>query len=273
VNVCEQLKTAKADFVALARNEKKALSLQKKGIKTVIGDFADKQSLEKAFDGIDKLFLLSVTSPDSPKLQGNAVKVAKEKGVRYIVKVSARGSAPDAPFNIGRWHGQTEEEIRDSGIDYTFLHPHSFMQNLFFDAESIKNDNAIYASMGDGRIGMVDARDIAAVAAKVLTQTGHEGKTYLLTGPEAISYYNISDVFSEKLGRKISYIAVSAEDSHKSMIASGMPGWLADDLTAINIAYSQGNGSEISPDVEKVTGQKPLSLHRFIGDNLDVFIS
>lgn len=264
--VVKGLKHIKADFVAMVRSEEKAKTLNEKGIGTVIGDLENIESLEKALDGIDKVFLLSVTSPDSPKQQGNLVKVAKEKGIKHIVKVSARGTASDAIFNIGRWHAVTEAEIMESGINYTFLHCHSFLQNLFFDEGTIKEQNAIYSSMGSGRIGMVDARDIAAVAIHTLTVKGYENKTYTLTGPKAVSYDDVARSLTQHLGREIKYVPVELEASRKGMIESGMPKWLADDMTTINELYSEDKGSELSGDVEKVTGQKPISLDEFIQD-------
>lgn len=269
--VCEQLKEVNADFIALVRSEEKARPLNEKGIKTVIGDFSDIASLEKALEGIDKVFLLSVTSPESPKLQGNLVKIAKEKGIKHIVKVSALGASLDSKFGIGRYHAMTEKDIRESGVAYTFLQPHSFMQNLIFDSGTIKEQSAIYAPMADGKIGMVDARDIAAVAVKALTEDGHEGKTYLLTGPEAISYDDIAKAFSKALSREIKYVPVSSEVAHKGMIDSGMPEWLADDLTGLNKVFAAGHASEISPDVEKVTGRKAHSIEDFVNDFIKYF--
>jgi len=269
--VCEQLKEMGTDFVALVRSEEKAKSLNNKGIKTIIGDFSDIDSLKSALDGIDKVFLLSVTSPESPKLQGNLVNVAREKGVKHIVKISALGTSLESKFGIGRYHAMTEKDIKQSGIPYTFLHPHSFMQNLVFDSASIKDQGAIYSPMGDGKIGMVDARDIAAVAAKALTEEGHEGKTYIITGPEAISYDDIAKSFSRVLGKEINYITVSSEDAHKGMLDSGMPGWLADDITGLNQVFAAGKASDLSQDVENVTGRKPYSIDDYVKDFIQLF--
>lgn len=264
--VCEQLKEINADFTALVRSEEKAKPLNEKGIKTVIGDFSDISSLENALQGIDKVFLLSVTSPESPKLQGNLVRIAKEKGIKHIVKISAMGTSLDSKVGIPRYHAMTEKDIKESGIPYTFLHPHSFMQNLIFEAETIKNQSAIFAAMGNGKIAMVDARDIAAVAVKALTEDGHEGKTYILTGPKALSYHDISNAFTFFLERDIKYIPVSADDAHKGMLDAGMPEWLANDLTALNKIYATGQSSEISNDVEKVTGRKARFLKDYLRD-------
>lgn len=269
--VCEQLKEVNADFTALVRSEGKAKPFNEKGIRTVIGDLSDISSLENALRGIDKVFLLSATSPESPRLQGNLVEVAKAQGVKHIVKLSARGADLQSDIGIARYHALTEKDIQDSGMSYTFLQPHSFMQNLVFEAESIKNQNAIFAPMADGKIGMVDARDIAAVAVKALTEDGHEGKTYVLTGAKAISFHDIANAFTFFLGREIKYIPVSAEDAHQGMLDAGMPEWLANDLTALNKIFASGQGSEISNDIEKVTGKRATLLKEYLNDYIDLY--
>jgi uncharacterized protein YbjT (DUF2867 family) len=265
-SVCKFLQSENADFVALARNEEKAKSLQQKGFKTVIGDLSDKISLRNAMEGVDKIFLLSVTSPDIPILQGNAAQAATESGIKHIVKISVRGALVNANFNIGRFHGEAEMEIRKLGIPFTFLQPHSFLQNLFFDRQSIVEQNAIYSSMGEGKIPMIDTRDIAEVAVKALLSNGHEGKSYILTGPEAISYHDIVRELTNVLGRKIDYISQTPEEGRRVMISWGMPDWLVDDMVSLNKIYGANQAAEVSPAVEQVLGRKPIPLQKFIRD-------
>jgi len=269
--VVDLLQEKGADFVALARSSEKAKSFNQKGIQTVIGDFADIESLNIAMEGIDKVFLLSVTSPEIPRLQGNVVDMARDKDIRHIVKVSALGASLDSKIGIARFHAQTEKHIRESGVPFTFLHPHSFMQNLIFDSGTIREQNAIYAQMRDGKIGMVDARDIAAVAVKALMHEGHEGKTYVLTGPQAISYYDIADTFTKALGKNVKYIPVTSVDARSAMLESDMPGWLVEDLVEISREHAAGHASEISPDVAMVTGRKGHTIEEFVNDFIHFF--
>jgi uncharacterized protein YbjT (DUF2867 family) len=270
-HLCNRLHADRADFKALVRNAGKAGPMNEKGIKTVAGDLDAKESLLEAMDGIDKLFLLSVTSPDIPRLQGNAVDAALKKGVRHIVKISARGADSAAHFNIARFHGQAEKIIRESGIPFTFLRPHSFMQNLFFDAKTIREQNAIYSSLGTGRIPMVDARDIAEVAFTALTQEGHEDKSYYLTGPQAISYEDIAEKLSIGLDRKIKVLPITLQEEYNQSVKAGLPIWLAEDMKIVNGDYSEGKGSDLSPDVEKVTGRKAIDIGQFIADHIGRF--
>lgn len=264
--VCELLQIEKADFCALVRNKEKGESLRAKGINTITGDLSDLDSLRRAMEGMDKVFLLSATSPDLPLLHGNAAKIAKEKGIKHMVKISARGASVDAGFNIGQFHGKPEKEIRDLEIPYTFLQPHSFFQNLFFERQSIIEQNAIYASMGEGKIPMIDTRDIAAVAVKALLNDGYERKSFVLTGPAAISYGDIADELTRVLGRRIKYIVQSAAESYTAMLSWGMPEWLVDDMTSLNKIYSANQATEVSPAVEQIIGKKPIGLRKFIID-------
>jgi len=269
--LCERLLVEKADFMAMVRNPLKAKAMNEKGMNTVVGDLDDMELLMDAMEGIDKIFLLSVTSPDIPRLQGNAVRAAKTKGVRHIVKVSVRGAATDAHFNIARFHGDAEQIIRDSGIPFTFLQPHSFMQNLFFDAKTIREQNDIYSSLGTGRIPMIDARDIAEVAYMALTQHGHEGKSYYLTGPQAISYEDIAGELSKRLNRKIKVIPMTLQEEYNQSVSAGLPLWLAEDMKIVNGDYSLGKGREVSDDVENVTGRKAIDIGQFISDHKERF--
>lgn len=269
--VVDFLLKRRADFVAMVRSPEKAKPLTEKGIETRIGDFSDEASLPATLKGIDRLFLLSVTSPDSPKLQGNMIRAAKAAGVKYIVKISVRGAAENANINIGRWHGEIEEQIKESGLVYTFIRPHSFMQNLLFDAQGIQEQKAIYSPQGDGKIPFIDARDIAAVAARALTEDKHNNKTYVVTGPEAISYSDIASELSKALGKEIVYKRQTPADAREGMLAAGMPVWLVDDMIFLNESYSTNKASEVSPDVEKVLDRKAHSLADFISDYIEFF--
>lgn len=271
-HLCNRLLAAKADFVAVVRNPMKSRALNERGIKTVIADLAEPESLDDAMKGIDKLFLLSVTSPEIPRLQGNAVKAAVRNGVRHIVKLSVRGAGSDAGFNIAHFHGDAEQIVLESGIPFTFLRPHSFMQNLFFDAKTIREENAVYSSLGTGAIPMIDARDIAEVAFIALTKEGHEGNAYYLTGPRAVSYSEIANELSMALNRKINVIPMLLQEEYNQSVKSGMPLWLAEDMKIVNGDYSKGIGTELSSDVERITGRKATGIEEFIKDHIDRFI-
>lgn len=267
----EDLKEAGADFTAMVRNEERASNLIDKGFKTVIADFDDPGSLEKAMQGFKKVVLITPPHPEQDRQQMNVVEAAGNAGVLHLIKVSALGISEDSSVSLSRMHAMVEAKIRKTEMSYTFLHPHSFMQNLLSNARTIKEMNTVFSPLGDARIPMVDARDVASVAARVCVGEGHEGKTYIITGPQAVSYDDIAQVLSEKLGKEISHSRISLEDSREAMIEAGLPTWLAEDLTELNKIFSSGVAEDVSPDVKNVTGKDPISVAQFASDFSHMF--
>ena len=253
------------------RNVEKAENLRKKGVETVLGDFVDIDSLKSALNGVERVFLLSPASLNQVDQQGNVVNVAITRGIKHIVKLSTLGTSAHSPVKIAQFHAATEKQIRASGIAYTFLHPHTFMQNQLAAAPSVKAQGKIYAALGDAKVSMVDARDIANVAAHVLTEEKHYGKTYQLTGSEALSMYDVAETIGHALHKEVTYQPVSFEEVHQAMLNAKYPKWLADDMTELNKLFAKGEGCSISNDIEIVTQQKPKTFKKFIKDFIEIF--
>jgi uncharacterized protein YbjT (DUF2867 family) len=152
---------------ALTRNPYKAQKLS--GITWIPGDLARPETLTTAFDGAKSLFLLTSYYEDMVELQHNAITAARAAGVTHVVKVSAFAASDHSKAPIGRWHYQVEKELQASGMGWTILRPHHFMQNLLAQAEYIRKDGVVYSASGDGKIPYIDLRDIAAVAFVTLT--------------------------------------------------------------------------------------------------------
>jgi uncharacterized protein YbjT (DUF2867 family) len=256
---------------AFVRNLDKAKALKGLNVELTKGDLSDVASIDAAMKGVDRVFVLSSFDPKQAELQGNVVKAAKRAGAKRIVKMGALGTAPDSHIGVARWHAQTEKEIEDSGLEYTHLHPSLFMQFSFVNAPTIKSHGAFYGSFRDGKISMVDARDIAAVAAVTLTEHGHAGKTYTITGPEALSMDDVAGKIGDAIGKTVKYVDVPPEASRKTMLENGMPDWFADDLLKLAEVFAAGHASEVVPTVEQVTGTKARSFDQFVKDFADAF--
>src|SRR2546428_1517195 len=163
----------------------KAQALQKDGIEVVAGDLEEPDTLSEAFEGVDILWLLTPASALEPSMGSNAVTAARKSKVDHIVRNSAIKAGHDAPNRNGRLHALVEESVKASGIPWTILRPHYYMQNLLSSAGSVASDGVLYMNMGQGRVGMIDGRDVGGFAAKIIQQTDrHAGKTYTPTGPE-----------------------------------------------------------------------------------------
>ena len=254
------------------RTPEKAASYESATVEIVEGDLSDKASIERALEGVETLFLLTNPGPEQVALQRNAVEAAQEAGVQHIVKVSALGAHPDARIALGRWHSETEQHIRDTDLAYTFLQPHSFMQNLLASAPLIQAQGQFYGVAGDARMSLVDARDVAAVAARVLEAPGdHVGETYVITGPEGITYAEAAEQLGEARGEPVTYVNVPPEAYRQGLVDAGLPTWLADDLTALGTYFATGKAAEVSPVVEDLTGAPGRSFRQFAHDYARAF--
>lgn len=258
--VVRQLSEASADFRAAYFSKNKVDAARAKGIDAVLIDYNDPETMQKAFEGCDKLFLLGPNMPNQAELEINAVRAAKAAGVKHIVKLSAIGADAE-DFDFGRIHREVEKAIEASGLKWTFLRPNSFMQNtVTFMSELIKARSAFYTAAENARIGHVDVRDIAAVAVKALTEPGHEGKAYALNGPEALSYDDVAAELSKALGREISHVGIPPADLKSAMLAEGMPEILADRLMDLERYYREGKADRNTSDLKQVTGRDPRTF-------------
>ena len=240
-------------------------------VEQVVGDLRSIDSLAPAFQGVAKFFSVSPFVEDLAQLGLNSIEAAKRAGVKHIVRASAMGAADDSAITAPRLHSQVERALASSGIAYTALRPNAFMQNYLGQAAGIKSQGAFYLPQRDSKISLVDARDIAAMAVRALTEPGHEGKTYTVTGPEAISNDEVAEKMSMQLGRKITYVDVTDEQAADSMRAWGMDDWAVGVMIELMQAARSGYMAAISPDAQNVLKRPPASFDQFLKDHLPIF--
>src|SRR5207249_7849316 len=189
-------------------------------------DFENEQTFSGALEGVEKVFLLPPLLPNQLEVTNAFVDAAKRAGVRHIVKLSAIGVDDETRPTPIKWHGANEQHIRESGVAFTFLRPNSFMQNFF--TYFPPRNGAIYLPWGNGTASFVDTRDVASVAADVLTNDGHEGKTYTLTGPTALGIADVARILAGAAGRDINYVDVPEAAACNGMLQAGIPKWQVD---------------------------------------------
>jgi uncharacterized protein YbjT (DUF2867 family) len=244
-------------------------------VEVVVIDYNKPETLKEALSQVDKLFLLTPDVPNAHELASNLVIEAKKAGIRHIVKQSVMGADLEADVGTFRLHRQAEKIIEQSEIPFTFLRPNEFMQNFVnFHSHFIKNNNAFYLPLEDAKVSLVDVRDIAAVAVKSLTEDKsdkHNNKTYLITGPEALSYYQAAEILSSATDKKISYVNISEEEARGAMKEMGMSDWLINTISELHDYFRKGNASQVSSAVEEVTGKKPISFSQFAKDYAEAF--
>jgi uncharacterized protein YbjT (DUF2867 family) len=236
------------------------------GAELVVADFDDASSLERALSGVGRSFLLTSSSERAEAQQLAFVDAAKRAGVGQIVKLSQLAADPNSPVRFLRYHAAVENAILESGIPYTFLRPNLFMQGLLAFRDSILAEGKFFAAAGDARISAVDVRDIAAVAAAALTEDNHQGRSYDITGPEALTHEEMADRLSDTLGRQIVFVDVPPEAMQQALLGAGLPPWQADGLIEDYAHYRRGEASAVASGVEDATGSKPRSFSDFARD-------
>ena len=234
-------------------------------------DLSRPETLGAALEGVEKALLLTASSPDSLQQETNFIHAAKRAGVRHVVKFSAYGAGLDAPHYFGRQHGEAERELEDSGLPFTMLRPNGFFQNFLGNARSIQTRNALHAPAGEMKFSAVDARDIAAVAAHVLTEDGHQWQRYTITGPVALSHAEIAERLSQVLGRTIAYVDVAEDAAREWMLAAGIPAWTVEKVLDLYRYYRRGAAAEVTYIVERVGRKAPIGFEQFVRDYAPVF--
>ena len=232
-----------------------------------VASFEDVDSLKDAFAGIDTLFVLLPLVPHKLELARNVALAARSAGVGHIVRSSGAGADPQSPFALPRLQGAIDAVLQDTGIPVTFLRPASFMQNYAGFMAGMVKAGTVYGATADAAQSMVDVRDIAAVAARVLADPEpHAGKAYTLTGGESLTDSQRLKVLSEVLGRTVSFVEVSVEAASASMAQMGMPAPIVTLLDSLNTLVSAGYAGAISPDVQNLLGRAPIGFRQFAQD-------
>jgi NAD(P)H dehydrogenase (quinone) len=241
------------------------------GAEVATASYDDPDSLRRAFQGARTLVMVSASEdPDRLRLHANVVGAAADAGVERVVYTSFFGAASDCTFTFGRDHWHTEERIKASGLAWTMLR-----DNLYLDflPLMVGPDRVIRGPAGDGRVAAVTRDDIAEVAVAVLLDggDGHLGRTYDLTGPEALTMAEVAEQLSAVAGRSVTYHAESLEEAYASRAHYGAPDWEVAGWVTTYAAIAKGDLEAVSGDVAAVAGHPPASLAEFLRGNPDSY--
>jgi uncharacterized protein YbjT (DUF2867 family) len=171
-----------------------------------------------------------------------------------------------------RYHAAVERRICELAVAFTFLRPNLYFQGLLAFQPLIAKEGRFVAPIGDARVSAVDVRDIAAVAARVLTESGHEGKTYTITGPSAVTHAEMANAIAAAVGRHVAFVDVPPQAFAGALTAAGVPSWQVEGLLEDYAHYARGEASEVYSSVRDVTGVEPCDITRFARDYARVFI-
>jgi len=268
-----RLSEARVAFRALVRSSGKAQAIREAGGEAVVGDLADEAAVGEALQGAERLFVLTNSLPDQPATEARLVDAAKEAGVWQVVKLSTSGADAANPPLFLKLHRDSERHIEASGLAWTFLRPNFFMQNYLDFADAIRTQGVLASHAGAGRHADVDARDVGEVAARVLTETGHEGRAYELTGREAYSLVDVARRIGKIAGRAVRFVDLSPEEGRRALVSAGESEWSANAWIELLGWFREGssNGAAVSQDVESVLGRAPRSLDSFLRENVRAF--
>jgi (4-alkanoyl-5-oxo-2,5-dihydrofuran-3-yl)methyl phosphate reductase len=258
----------------LARNAEKARARFGDRVDVFAGDLADPLSLRAAVEGADAIFLVN-SGPEIPQRDESAAIVAKDAGVKHLVKLSSmdveQGDVEQG-LAIGAWHERGEAAIRSSGIAFTFVRPTGFMSNLLAWARSIKVDGVVRASTGEGRRAFIHSDDIAAVATEALTARRYDGESLPITGPEALSFAEVTAKIGAAIGRGLKFETISDEEARRRYSAVSGSDEETEAHVALWCAIREGRLAGVTDNVERILGRKPIGLDQWISENAAAFV-
>ncbi len=237
------------------------------GVESVVADLDRPETLVPALSGIETAILTTAADLEQSAQHARFLAAAKQAGVKRIIRISVVGASLHSPLYLLRSNAETERDFTNSGIEATHLRPHSFMQNLLGQVGAMRATSKLFSNGGDGHIPFVDVRDIAASAVAVALNPNFGGKTYLITGPEALTYAQVAAKFSTALGQPVEFMNVPEAAVVQGMTAAGVPAWLASDLAKINTDFADDKFAAVSPDVQTLTGRAPYSFDDFLNKN------
>ena len=240
------------------------------GVPAVVADFDDLASIAAALEGADRAYLVTPSSERAEEQQRRFADLAAKAGLRHLVVLSQLASDEHSPVRFLRYHAAVEQHVRDLGIPYTFLRPNLFFQGLLAFAGTISSQGRFYAPIGDATISAIDVRDIADVAAITLTEAGHEGAAYTLTGPASITHTQIAAALTAALGRDVTFTDVPPE-AFAGSLRGILPPWQVDGLLEDYAHYRRGEAASVSSAVAEITGRPPRDIQQFARDYAPAF--
>jgi uncharacterized protein YbjT (DUF2867 family) len=270
-----ELKALGANPLCIVRSPDKAREVLAADAKTAVAEITDKPALENALKGCDSVFMVTGHGPQIAEHQIGIIEAAKAAGVGYLVKVSGGKAVvkPDAESVVFRGHYEIEEHLKKSGLKWAILRPGLFMQNTFTMAPMIKSDSKMVFPLAQNvPLCFIDVRDTGALGARVLRDAGkYAGNTYNFSGLQS-SYEEFAKVFSEVLGRPITYIVSTLEQAEEGMRSRNMPDWLITHLLAVARAGAAGAfAEEMTQPIREILGRPPLTIKQFVQDHKAAF--
>jgi len=273
--VLRQLSEADVPVRALVRSEARADQLGGRADEVVVADLADPATLPDALAGVDGVFVATPGGPDQLRLESNLVEaVAASDQPAHLVKLAALGFdavPPEQGIRFGATHSRVVQRIQELGVPHTVLAPSGFMTNFLGSAGTVRENQAIYGSAGDGAVSWIDPADVGAVAVHVLTTGGHDGASYSLTGPELLTFAQVARRLSTVVGQEVQYVDLSPEAFEQALRSAGVDDWTATGLAELHQVYRAHRAEVVTEEVHKAAGRPPTSFEAWLERHRSAF--
>lgn len=270
-HVVRDLRDRGVSVRAFVRDREKATHMLGGDVDLVTGDFADAASVQRAVAGVDAVFLSCANHPQQVAYETTVIDAAAAAGVRRLLKLSTIGAEPGSPLDFWDAQGRIEAHLRRVFPQAVILRSNFYMSNLLGAADQVRGLGKVFAPADGARIGMIDPRDVAAVAAIALTTGAYDGQTLVLTGPESITYARAAEELSVATGRPVEFVPVPDEAARQSMVGAGMPEWLAGNVVKLFGILRRGTTDVTTGTVRAVTGREPRTFGQFARDHAPLF--
>lgn len=256
---------------AFVRDRARAADMLGEDVELAVGDLGDAESIRRALHGVQRLLLCTPNHVDQLPREMGVIDAAAEARLERVVKIGAGGTSIDSPLAFWNAHARIESYLHMSGLPMVMLRPSMYMTNLLATAPTVRNTGRLIAPAGTARIAMIDPRDVADAATVALTEDGHEGRCYTLTGSEAVTYDEIASQIALATGRPVQYVDVPDTAAREGMKAVGVPDWFADQLIILWRELRQGAGEMTTDAVHGITGRSPRRVAEFVLEHANKF--
>jgi uncharacterized protein YbjT (DUF2867 family) len=269
--VAQELRGRGVPVRAFVRDADRASAVLGPHVDLAVGDFAEPASIRAALDGVDVLFLACGNLPPQVTYERNVIDAAARTGVRRLVKLSALGAEAGSRVDFWDWHARIERHLQASGVPWVILRPRYYMSNLLGFVETVRSASAVFAPAEGVKVPMVDPLDVAATAAVVLQDDGHEGRTYELTGPEAVTFDDVAARLSDLTGGPVRFVPVPDAAAREALLQAGLPDWMAENIVTVFGTLREDPAMQVTGAVHALTGRRPRHLAEFLGDQAALF--
>ena len=251
------------------RDADKAMRRHGDRVDVCVGDLGDAATLPRAVEGVDVVFLVT-SGPDLAEKDKREADVAKSAGAELLVKLSTEDVMNGV--GTGMWHREGEAAIRDSGIGFAFVQPSGFMDNFLNWADTIKADGVARCAAGGGAIPFIHSDDIADVAVAAMTRPQYAGQSLPITGPEALSFADMTAKVGAVIGRRLRFESLSNDEERQQQAAWGSPQPLIEARLSIFRGIRDGRLARVTDNVAAVLGRQPISFDQWAQQNAAAFV-